>query len=302
MDKIEVSVILPAYNEEKAIGQVIKDIDQVMSKLPYKYEILVIDDGSKDNTAQIAKNSGARVIKHSINRGVGRARKTGIRNARGEIIIMIDADGSYPVDVFPDMIKLLGTCDMVVGARTRESGSLPWLRKPSKWLLKKIAEIIAGEKIPDLNSGLRAFRKKTAMKFMNILPDTHSWVSTLTLAYLTNEYVVKYIKIPYFKRIGKSTFHPIKDTYNYFLMIIKTMLFFNPLKILMPLAIIITLWGLEKFIYDWQVHNDVRESDIMIILTGLIIAVLSLLADLIISAHKKQYLPEEDEGEGRWGQ
>ncbi len=302
MNSVEISIVLPAYNEEKAIGQVIKDIDQVMSKLNYKYEILVIDDGSKDNTAQIAKDLGARVIKHSINRGVGRARKTGIRNAKGEIIIMIDADGSYPVDVIPEMIKLLNTCDMVVGARTKESGSLPWLRKPSKWLLKKIAEIIASEKIPDLNSGLRAFRKKTAMKFMSILPDTHSWVSTLTLAYLTNEYVVKYIKIPYFKRIGKSTFHPIKDTYNYFLMIIKTILFFKPLKILMPLAIIITLWGLEKFIYDWQVHNDVRESDIMIILTGLIIAVLSLLADLIISAHKRQYLPEEDEGEGRWGQ
>ena len=290
---VEVTIVLPAYNEEAAIVRDIGIIQQAMDGAPWPYEILVVDDGSTDRTAELAKGCGARVILHGRNRGEGRARKTGIRHARGEIIVTTDADGTYPNHLIPKLVAALSDCDQVVGARVREAGTYRFLRTLAKESIRRLAQFIAGEPIPDLNSGFRAFRKSTAKRFLHILPDTHSLVSTITLAYMCNDYSVKYIPIPYYPRIGKSSFHPVRDTYRYLLLVIRTMALFRPLKMFFPISLALCLWGLSKFIWDWQIYSDVRESDIMIIVVGVLVGVAGLLADLVVTAQKAQYVPTE---------
>lgn len=285
-----VTILFPCYNEALTIGKDIDDAHVAMKTTEHTYEIMIVDDGSTDQTAAIAKAHGARVIQHPRNRGVGWARKTGLRWARGTVIVMSDGDGTYPLKETPVLLRELEHSDMVIGARRVEAGTVPWLRTPAKLFLKTLASLAAGQRIVDLNSGMRAFYKDTAMRFMNILPDTHSWVSTITIAYLCNGYNVSYVPIDYYPRLGKSTFHPIKDTLTFLNLIMKTMLFFRPLRFFIPLASALSLWGLAKFIFDWQVYSDVRESDIMIILVGIIVGTLGLLADMIISAQRANYL------------
>lgn len=282
MKEKKVSIIIPAYNEEKAIGEVLDSVKEVMNKTKWSYEIIVVDDGSSDKTPEIAQNKGVGVIQHIENKGTGVATTTGIKNAHGEIVVMVDADGSYPVQDIPRLLEYMNTYDMVIGARRSETGSLPILRRPAKFIIRKLAEYVTRKKIPDLNSGLRAFKKEMALNFFNILPEGHSWVSTLTIASLSNGYDVKYIPIDYYKRKGKSTFHPLKDTANYFFLIFRTIMYFKPLKIFAPIAIIVFISGVARTIYDGKVLLHIKESDVIIVLTGILIGVLGLLADLIV--------------------
>lgn len=284
----QVSIVIPAYNEEEAIGLDIDDIKETMSKTDYEYEIIVVDDGSTDNTFNIAKEKGVKVISHRKNRGGGCARETGIKNAKYDIIVITDADRTYPVKDIPRLLEYIPEYDMVIGARTKEAGTLPLLRKPAKWFIRKLACFITGEKIPDLNSGFRAFKKKIALKFFNLLPTGHSWVSTITLAFLSNDYEVKYIPIDYYKRKGKSTFHPLRDTWAYMTLVVRTIMFFNPIKFFFPLTVIIILIGIVKFIYD-LCYANIREATVIILFTGGIIGAIGVLADLIVKEHKHQY-------------
>jgi len=288
---ITTSIIIPAFNEEVAIAEVLTDIKLAMAKVDYGYEIIVVDDCSNDATAQIVSNiDGIRLIRKKYNGGVGSARKVGILKAKGDFIVMLDGDGTYPSYIIPELISFLPEYDMVVGARKEEAGTWRFLRKPTKWLLLKLACFVAEAKIPDLNSGMRAFKKKAALKFFGIYPDGHSWVTTITLAFLTNGYSVKYIPIDYYKRKGSSSFHPIRDTYNYFKTINRTVLYFRPLRFFLPFTLFILLIGVARFLYGAFIRNDVRESDIMIILSGLIIGSLGILADLILKLHKNNFI------------
>lgn len=285
-----VSVILPAYNEEQALPHCVPQLREVMEASGLAYEILVLDDGSRDRTAEIARGHGVRVVSHRRNYGVGRARKTGIIHAHGEIIVMADADGTYPVDRIPDLVAALETCDMVIGARTHEAGTMPLVRTVAKNGLRWLAGLITGTHIPDLNSGMRAFRRSDAMRFFNILPEGHSWVSTITLAYLTNGYDVEFVPIDYFKRIGVSTFHPVRDTYQYLYLIIRTVTFFNPLKFFLPLSIGLSIPSALKVLYDWLILSDVKESDIALVVVSVMIGVLGMLADLDVSHNRMHYM------------
>ncbi|OGL46539.1 MAG: hypothetical protein A2161_22160 [Candidatus Schekmanbacteria bacterium RBG_13_48_7] len=293
-DKNEkITLVFPAYNEEKAIGIVLDKANKVLEKSGWEYEIIVVDDGSTDNTAKIAEEKHVCVLRHQTNRGVGRARKTGIKAATGSIIIMSDADDTYPLEEIPELLELSSQYDMVIGARKIESGTMRPLRSFAKWFIRTLASFVSAQKIIDLNSGMRLFRKKTAMKFFNILPNGHSWVSTITLAYLCNGYTVGYHPIDYFERKGISTFHPIKDTATYLVLVIRTIMFFNPLKFFFPLSVVLYVFGLTKLIYDWRILRDIRESDIMIVIVGVLVAALGFLADLIVKQHQHQYLDME---------
>ncbi|MFC1668682.1 glycosyltransferase family 2 protein [Chlamydiota bacterium] len=284
-----ISIIIPVYNEEEAIVSDIKKIKDAMINSPYSYEIVVVNDGSTDDTVRILETiQDIKKITHVENRGVGAARKSGLKKASGEIIVMTDGDGSYPNEDIPKLINEMGDYDMVIGARRKEAGTFSLVRAPAKYLLKKLAEYISGAKINDLNSGFRAFKKEIALKFIGILPEGHSWVSTITLAFLCNGYYIKYMPIEYFKRKGKSTFHPIKDTINYFGFIIRTVMYFNPLKIFIPITLLILGWGVVRTFYDATVLHKVKESDIMIFLTGLITGTIGLLSDLIVKVNKKE--------------
>jgi glycosyltransferase involved in cell wall biosynthesis len=262
-----ISVVIPAFNEEEAIGKDLDSAREAMEKNGYDYEIIVVDDGSVDKTAAMARAKGVTLLQHKYNRGYGAAIMTGIKQARGEIIVTTDADNTYPNRDIPRLIKELEGYDMVVGWRQMD---------------RKLAEYITRARIPDLNSGFRAFRRQEARRYFHILPQGHSWVSTITVAFLSDNLEVKYIPIEYYKRIGRSKFHPITDTYAYLMLIFRTVMYFRPLKIFFPLASIILLWGFTRSLHDAIIRHKIKESDIMIFLTGLIIFVLGLIADLVV--------------------
>lgn len=280
---MRISVVIPAYNEEAALGEDLGTAIEALDSTGWEWEIIVVDDGSTDRTAEIAQSfPEVRLICHPYNMGGGAARSTGIRHAGGDVVVISDGDGTYPMHEIPRLVEELDACEMVVGARSKEAGTLKFLRVPAKFLIRKLAEFISGAKIPDLNSGMRAIRRDTALPYLHMLPNGHSWVSTITLAFLTNGHPVKYVPIDYYPRKGRSTFHPVKDTGNYLMTIFRTITWFSPLKIFLPLALLFLLTGIGKLIadvvrYSWRV----TPSTVILLLGGLQILVLGLIADMI---------------------
>ena len=280
---IEVSVVMPAYNEEEAIGPVIQEIKEALATTRYSYEILVIDDHSNDHTAERARAEGVRVLERAVRGGSGAARRTGIQAAAGEIIVMLDADGSYNAGDIPKMLGFFPAFDQVNGARTTEEGTLKILRGPAKWFIRKLASYLTGVPIPDLNTGLKAFKKEIMKKYLWVLPDGFSCVTTMTLAFLANGYAVKYIPTIYRKRIGKSKFHPVKDTLAYLNTVVRMVMYFRPLRIFIPVSAGLLGAGGVKSYYSWTASHSLQESDIIIFVTALLLVVLGLIADLIVT-------------------
>ena len=276
-----ISVVIPAHNEEKAIGDVLDELIEVLKG--QGYEIIVVDDGSTDNTAKIVQEKDSvKLIQHPQNIGYGAAIKTGIKNATNGLILIIDGDGSYPVKAIPELLKDADQYDMVVGARTGEEVKIQLYRKPAKWFLSKLANYLAGTKIPDLNSGMRIFKKEDAMKFFNILPSGFSFTTTITLAYLSSDYNVKYIPIDYHERTGKSKIKPFRDGFNFIMLIVRTITYFNPLKVFLPISIVLFVFGFASLLYEGIVHRNVADLPVMLILAAFQIGFLGLLADLIV--------------------
>ncbi len=281
---IYTSIVIPSYNEEEAIGPVIDDVRAAMGSTDYDYEIVVVDDCSTDRTAQIAKEKGARVVERKINGGSGASRKTGTRAARGEIIVMLDADGTYTASDIPKMLELFPDWDQVNGARTSEEGTLKLLRVPAKWFIRQLAIYLSGVHIPDLNTGLKAFKRDIMLKYLWVLPQGFSCVTTMTLAFLCNGYAVTWIPTEYHKRIGQSKFHPIKDTTRYLTTVVRMVMYFNPLRVFMPVSLFLLSAGLCRGAYDSLVLNKgLQEGDIILTLGGVLIGVMGLLADLIVA-------------------
>lgn len=289
---LDLSIIFPTFNEEAALGDDLDDTRRALEATTLRYEIIVVDDGSRDATAAIARaRPWVRLVQHPFNRGNGAARTTGVRHARGRIVGFSDADRTYPVDQIPAMMALVDAgADMVIGARRVEAGTLKLLRTPAKWFIRKLAEFMTGTRIPDLNSGLRLQRRDLTMRFLPILPTTHSWVSTITIAFLSAGFGVQWLPIDYYPRVGRSTFHPLRDTYNYLMLCVRTVMYFNPLKIFLPLALGLLALGTGKYIfYDilWRFNPDwglppMPGTTLALIVTGLQVLVIGLLADLIV--------------------
>ena len=290
--RVEVTVILPAYDERAAIGDDLDDIRRTMDQSGYRYEIIVVDDGSKDGTPDIVRQRDwVRLLEHPFNRGTGAARTTGVKAARGAVVVFTDADRTYPNDRMPEMLAMIDAgADMVIGARRVEAGTVRWLRRPAKWLLRRLAEYMTGSRIPDLNSGLRAQRRDGTLRFLPILPTTHSWVSTITIAFLASGFTVKWLPIDYYPRVGHSTFHPLRDSYNYLSLIVRTVMYFNPLKIFLPLALLLLGVATAKYVVldvwlyqglTWPVP-PMRSVTLALLVTGLQVLVIGLLADLIV--------------------
>ncbi|MBU1262839.1 glycosyltransferase family 2 protein, partial [bacterium] len=252
------------------------------------YEILVIDDASTDRTAEIAQSKGVKVIKRVIRGGSGAARKTGIKEALGDIIVMLDVDGSYTASDIPEMLKFFPEYDQVIGARRSEEGSLKFLRIPAKWFIRALASYLSKTKIPDLNSGLRAFKKSVMLKYLWAIPDGFSCVSSMTLSFLCNGHPVRWIPTEYHSRIGKSKFHPIKDTSNYILTVIKMIMYYNPLKVFLPISLSLLAIGVVKTLYDKFLGiGRMQLSDIVILMTGVVVGTLGLIADLIVAQGRR---------------
>lgn len=276
------SVVIPAYNEEEGVRHVIRKLQKVLESSGYDYGIIVVDDGSTDKTADMVRETGVRLIQHPFNRGYGAALKTGIRQAQHDIVVITDADGTYPVDAIPSLVERMSENDMVVGARTGESVEIPFIRQPAKWILAKVGNYLTGTKIPDLNSGLRAFRKNVVLKFFNILPSGFSFTATITLAMLVNGYFVHYIPIDYSKRVGKSKFKPIRDTRQFLSLISRTVMYFNPLKVFLPISATLFIAALAIFFYSLLFTPKIMDATVtIIVMTAVQVLVIGMLADLI---------------------
>ncbi|HTY45502.1 MAG TPA: glycosyltransferase family 2 protein [Patescibacteria group bacterium] len=221
-----ISIILPAFNEEKAIGGVIEEIRSVLRGCAYEYEIIVVDDGSDDATYNIALSKGGVVYRHAKNLGSGAARKTGLRHARGDIIVMLDCDATYPVKDIPRLLQHFPAFDQVIGARDKEYGALRLLRLFVKRSVTRTASFLTGTDIRDINSGFRAFKKDIAIKYIGLIPDGFSCVSTLTLIFVCKKYKVAFMPIDYYRRIGASKFMPVKDTFFFILTTLRVIIHF----------------------------------------------------------------------------
>lgn len=281
----EVTVIIPAYNEEEAIAAVLAEVEEELAASCHAVEIIVIDDGSEDNTAAIARQQeGVTVLQHRQNRGYGAALKTGLRHAGHDVVCITDADGTYPNGRIAELVERLQAeqYDMVVGARVGEEVAIPLSRRPAKWLLGRLANYVAGEHIPDLNSGLRVFRRDVALRFGGILPDTFSFTTTITLAMLTNRYLVDYVPINYYARVGRSKIRPVQDTLNFIQLVWRIALYFAPLKLFLPLSAFLFLlavgWALFTQFY-WGQLADV--TTLVMVMTAFQVAVIGMLAELI---------------------
>jgi len=279
-----VSVVIPAYNEEAAIGDDLDLIKRTMDATGLPYEVIVVNDGSTDRTVEIVSSRPwVKLLHHSHNRGTGAARSTGVRAALGNLILMTDGDGTYPNQDMPKLVDELQRCDMVIGARRQEKGTVRWLRTPAKWFIRSLASYLTGVKIPDLNSGLRGFKKDLVMKYMGILPNTHSWVSTITIAFLSDGYEVHFVPIEYYERKGKSSFHPMRDTYNYLTLVVRAVTYFNPLKVFLPISLLLFAVGGIKMVSDIFRYNfHIPTTTVIVLLTAVQVAVMGLLADLIV--------------------
>ncbi|MCX6350091.1 MAG: glycosyltransferase family 2 protein [Candidatus Aureabacteria bacterium] len=277
-----VSVIIPAYNEEAGIGRVVDQVLSILKGTGWKHEVIVVNDGSTDRTGAVLKTQPVEIIEHDVNRGYGASLKNGISRAAFDYILIMDADGTYPEGAIPALLQEAEKYDMVVGARTGTTVAIPPHRRFPKWCLKKLADYLTGMKIPDLNSGLRVFTKASALKFLNLLPSGFSFTTTITVALLSNNYRVHYVPIDYHKRKGKSKFRPFQDTFNLFGLIVRTSLYFNPLKIFLPLSACLFLLAVLILFYSKFFTPKVMDITVIVVLmASLQILALGLIADLV---------------------
>jgi len=274
-----ISIVVPAYNEEAAIGPQIERIQRVMERSGRPYELIVVDDGSTDNTAEVICRYPVQLIQKPHNRGYGAALKTGIAAAQHEWILIIDADGTYPAEAIPALLERTQEYDMVVAARIGPRVHIPWFRRPAKWILARLASYLAEQPILDLNSGLRVFKKSLAEEFEHLLPSGFSFTTTITMALLCNDYRLFYLPINYDKRVGRSKIRAA-HAYQFLLIILRTVIYFNPLRVFLPLGALLFLAGLAKLIhglFSWRIS----EIAVMFLLTAIIVWSVGLLADQI---------------------
>jgi len=276
-EETAVSVVIPAYNEADHLAGLLRALGEVLESTGWSYEVIVVDDGSEDGTGETALTTGARVLRNQRNRGYGAALKRGIEAARHGWILITDADGTYPASAIPRLLERAAESEMVVGARTTENVQIPFSRRPAKWFLRWLASYLAGQAIPDLNSGLRLMRRDLVERYRHLLPSRFSFTTTITLAAACNGHVVEFVPIDYAARLGESKIRPW-DTYGFLLLILRTVVFFNPLKVFIPLGAVLALGGLAKFIYDVFIGN-LSESAVLALLGALIVWAVGLLAD-----------------------
>jgi glycosyltransferase involved in cell wall biosynthesis len=280
---LKATVIIPAYNEQGTISQSISDV----KSLGQEYQLLVVDDGSTDDTAIKAKLAGAKVISHPYNKGYGATLKTGIENAESDIVLFFDADGQHDAHDIPVMIEMLNAYDMVVGDRSK-SMSRNLYRLPGKWLLSKVANFLVGHRIPDLNSGFRCFRKEKAKQFLQMLPNGFSFSTTITLAYFKEGLSVGYVPVRGRVRAhDKSQVRYLRDGAQTLLLITRVIALFNPLKIFAPVGMFLIAVGTIYALYSIYAIMHIASGAVLFILAGIIVLFFGIIADQIAAIRRQ---------------
>jgi glycosyltransferase involved in cell wall biosynthesis len=279
-----VSVVVPSYNEQESVEETARQLVDALEGAGRPYEILFVDDGSTDETASRLERSDlpVRVIRNARNLGYGASIKRGVDESIHPLVAITDADGTYPNDRLPELLDAMEGAEMVVGARTGSRVQIPLVRRPAKWAIGQLANYLVGRRIPDLNSGLRVMRRSSIERLRNILPDGFSLTTTITLALECRRYVVRYVPIDYFKRTGTSTIRPIHDTLNFIQLIVRTVMYFSPLKVFVPVGLAFVLAAaavLAVGIVHLERIPDI--TTIILFVAGVQILVLGFLADLI---------------------
>ncbi|MEO6093132.1 MAG: glycosyltransferase family 2 protein [Novosphingobium sp.] len=280
---LSLSVVIPAYNEEGALRPTVDDVRAHLEPLGIPYEIIVVDDGSHDNTREEALGSGATVDWNDVNSGYGATLKRGVKAAHYEYVAIIDADGTYPARYLPEMLAMCRNQDMIVGNRGAAMKNVPLIRKPPKYVLNTLASFLAERRIPDLNSGLRVFRKSELIPFLPLLPQNFSFTTTITLCMSSNGKRMRYLPIEYGKRVGQSKMRP-RDFINFIILILRVITLFNPLRVFIPLGLALIALGTGKLIYDIYMDN-LSETTVLAYLSAIMVWSFGLLADMVSRLH-----------------
>ncbi|HAM88376.1 MAG: Glycosyl transferase, group 2 family domain protein [Candidatus Falkowbacteria bacterium GW2011_GWC2_38_22] len=246
-NKLQISIVIPVYNEELALTKTLEQIKEVMARTGLEHEIIAVNDGSKDKSGEILKNTqGIIALDHIQNKGYGASLKTGIKKSRFDRVLIIDADGTYPINSIPEMLNYAKNYDQVIGARgliKDGENAIPSERKLAKKFLNRFAGYLVGCNIPDLNSGFRLFRKDVVYKYWELFPDKFSFSSTLTMTFLSHGFETKFFPIEYYKRVGQSSIKAT-DFFNFLKLVTKLSLFFKPIKVFTPLSLLLLLFAL----------------------------------------------------------
>lgn len=295
MENKSVSVIIPAFNEQDSLRETIDKILKVLRNSGSNFELIVVNDGSNDKSKMVLdsiNNEKVRVIHHPTNRGYGASLKTGIKNSKHPWILITDADGTYPIDRIPDLISQAGNYDMVIGARVGKKVSDTISRAIGRGIIRRFASYVAGEKITDINSGLRIFRRRDALRFWHLFPDGFSFTTTITVASHTIGNSVKYVAIDYYKRSGKSSIKPIRDFIGFTSLIARLALYFRPLKVFAPIATMLFILAWIVLVGSWLFLPRILDASFAIlIIASFQTLFLGLLADMIV---KKMYAKDNN--------
>jgi glycosyltransferase involved in cell wall biosynthesis len=262
------------------VGQVVREVRAALSE--QNVRVIVVDDGSTDATATEAAAAGAEVISGG-RRGYGAAIKRGLRAASTPVVVVLDADGTYAAEAVPALVAAVADgADQAVGARVLPDARVPLVRRPVKWLIGLLASLLAGASIPDLNSGMRAFRRECVLPLLRLFPDGFSFSTTLTMAALLEGWSIAWVPVPYRRRLGRSKFRPVRDTARLVLALLRAVVYFEPLRLFLPIALLLLAGAGVTMVWDIFVEVNLTDKTVLLTLSGLEIFVLGLLADLIV--------------------
>ena len=272
----QTSVVIPAFNEADGIG----DVVAALARSAAWHEILVVDDGSADGTSAAAEAAGARVIRHPYNKGNGASVKSGIREATGEYVLIIDADGQHPPEDAARLVSRLGEYDLVVGARVH-STQATLARRLGNHLLNGLASYLTGRPIPDLTSGFRAARRTHLREFLHLLPAGFSTPTTTTLAFVKAGYNVDFVPVEARARVGSSKIRLLRDGTKFLLIVLKVVTLFSPLRVFLPISVASLVVGLGYAIWTIATQSHVTNSSVLLIMLGVIVFLMGLVSEQI---------------------
>lgn len=274
-----VSVVLPAFEEEQNLRRLLPRLRAVLGACSgWEFEALVVDDGSRDATAAVAGEFGARVIRHPQRLGNGAAVKRGIREARGEWVLLMDADGQHPPEEIPRLLQHAPAYDMIVGARSRGAG---WHRDLANRIYNALASYVTGRAIADLTSGFRLVRAAPLRAFLYMLPNTFSYPTTITMAMARSGFALIYVPFAPARRAGKSKIRLLRDGGRFLLIIMKVATLVAPLRIFMPLALGVWLAGALYYVYTFLTSHRFTNMGLLLLVQGSILFVLGLISEQV---------------------